>query len=129
MKDDRKKKKLTGVRVTSLWWNHNDQNKHNSVLATQAFIEKAVSKAVAEGFDNLRVMPGCREGDENNLESYFLYVIGDRMETDQEFKDRMRHEFIRERERGKSAKMTYDYFQTPAAKADLEELERLSKGE
>ena len=51
------------------------------------------------------------------------------METDKEFQKRMHNEFIRERERRRQAKMTHDYFETPAAKASLEELERLSKGE
>lgn len=88
-----------------------------------------MAKAAVEGFDNLRVQPGYREGGDDSLESYYMYVIGDRMESDKEFQKRMHSEFIRERERRRSAKMTHDYFETEEAKAKLAELERLSKGE
>jgi hypothetical protein len=125
---ERKKKKLTNVRVDAMWWHHNDQNQNNSVTATLDFISKAVDKATEEGYDNLRVQPVSREGDEGTIEAHYIFIIGDRMETDKEFQSRMKSALLRMKEDSKEAIAHYNYFETAEAKAILEELEKLSKG-
>lgn len=89
---------VRNISITSKWWDHNNQNETCSLEETITFLKKSGKAAKEAGFTNIRVKPKYEEGDANNLESCYILVIGDRLETANEFRDRLKHE-IRQRQR------------------------------
>jgi hypothetical protein len=98
MLEDMKPRMVRNLSIASKWWDHNNQKENNSLAETMSFLKKAGKSAEECGFTNIRVKPKYEEGDANNLESCYILVVGDRLETAGEFKERLQQE-IRQRRR------------------------------
>jgi hypothetical protein len=81
-----------------------------------------------DGWENLRIETRTEEGGEFQLDSEYIVFVGDRMETDQEFKDRQTRildNWKREYEDFKNKEKFYT--ENPMGLAQLEELRRKKK--
>lgn len=75
--------------ISTLWFNDNDQDTENSIDATILFLEQSKKAVKESGYENVVVVPSQEEGDENNLSNSYIIVMGWRLETDNEYKNRL----------------------------------------
>jgi hypothetical protein len=77
--------------VDTLWFNHNNQHEDNSIEATIAFLKKTLDKAKEEGYEDMTVYPDYTESDGETLAEQHIRVVGERLETDEEYKRRLKN--------------------------------------
>lgn len=96
--------------VKSMWFNNNDQFKDHTIAATIKFLTAAEESAKSQGFVDVIARPTHNEGDEFNLDSYYIHVEGYRQETNEEYARRLSLILLRWRNDRDSILRRKDYF-------------------
>lgn len=75
--------------IDHIWFNNNDQYTYNSPERTLKVLSEIVEKGRKEGYTDMVVMPTYSESTSDDLEEYYIEVIGWRLETDEEYRRRL----------------------------------------
>lgn len=105
--------------ILSLYFHNNDCYDYNSIEQTIKFLQAAKRLVKKHEYVNVYVEPHLEEGDNSTLETVYIKVKGDRLETDKEQKDRISHRNNRERVKYEDYKRQHDYYSSPYTKEKL----------
>lgn len=113
------KQVITG-QYEKIWFSRNKPMSPDDLISKINFLK---SKATQNGWFNLRVRPVIREGDENNLGEEFLALIGDHLETDEEYNKRIKNLRFNWKRSYEDFKVREKFYNSTIGKAQIAEFE------
>lgn len=111
--------------IGSLWYNHNDREKDNSLDKTIRFLSDIKKKKKISQYVNIRVQPRFNEGELGD-DSYIV-VFGFRKETNSEFKERMKHTIRQKLSHKTRSLQSHAYYNSDSFKNELKQLRKFAK--
>jgi len=110
--------------INSLHYSNNDREDWNSIASTRQFLSKAETYIKNNGFVKVRVQP-IFEDDEMG-DTRYIKVFGYRIETTQEYKERIGYIYQAKLRKREDVLRNVKYYSSDAYADELKQLKKLS---